>query len=110
MSTDALALLDGAVSVLRGIAPGLSSDAKYAVLLAANAVATARRDVALAERSAAGRAGLPPDPSAIRSGAYDADAALYDSIFAHAALRAWIADPASLTDAERAAQVEGGSG
>lgn len=107
---DALALLDGAATVLRAAAPALSGDGRYAVLLSANAVATARRDIAMADRLEAARAAIAVDPAAIRAGAHDGDAALYARILAYAALRAWIADPAALTPAERSANIEGGSG
>jgi hypothetical protein len=107
VSTDALDLLDGAAAVLRELAPTLGGEARYTALLSANAIATARRDLALRDRSAAARAGLPADAGAIRSGAHDGDATLYGRIFAHAVLRAWIADPSALTEAERAAFVEG---
>lgn len=95
MTDAALALLDGSAAVLREIAPGLPGDARYAALLTASAVATARRDVALAPRIAAARAELPADPAAIRAGRHDGDRALYDRLLALAELRAWIADPGS---------------
>jgi Domain of unknown function (DUF6285) len=106
MTADALALLDGAASVLRAAAPTLSGEGRYAALLSANAVATARRDLAMAARSEAARAAIGADAAAIRSGKHDEDAALYGRLVAYTALRAWIADPNALTDAERAAYVE----
>jgi hypothetical protein len=106
----AVALIDGASAVLRRVALTLTGDARYAVLLAANAVATARRDLATSALAEAARAALPQDPAAIRSGVHDDDAALYGRLVAYAALRAWVADPGSLTEAERAAYVDGGPG
>ena len=75
------------------------------MLLAANAVATARRELALGGRAEAAGADLPADLRAIRAGDHDRDRALYDRLLAHAVLRAWIADPASVTEAERAAHI-----
>lgn len=107
MSDDALALLDGTVPVLREVAKTLTGHARFAVLLSANAIETSQRALALRDRCEAARRALPQDPAAIRSGAHDGDVALYDDLVAHAALRAWIADPASVTEAERAAHVDG---
>jgi hypothetical protein len=105
--TDALALLDSAASVLRAAAQSLSGEGRYAALLSANAVTSARRDVAMAERTEALRAALAADTAAIRAGGHDDDAALYERLVAYTALRAWIADPNALTDAERSEYVEG---
>lgn len=97
MSGDAMDLLDGAAALLRALAPSLSAEARYLALLSANAVATARRDVALAPRVAAARAALGADPAAItaaiRAGRHDDDAALHARLVALAELRAWVADP-----------------
>ncbi len=98
MTDAAFALLDATAAVLRDLAPGLAGDARYVALLSASAVATARRDLALAPRIAAARAALPADPAPIRDGRHDADRALYDRLLAHAALRAWVADPAAAPD------------
>jgi hypothetical protein len=59
MTNDALALLDGAADLLRAVAPSLSGEGRYAVLLSANAVATARRDIAMGR---ARRPRAPPYP------------------------------------------------
>jgi hypothetical protein len=109
MSTDALALLDGAAGVLRGVAPSLPGEGRYAALLATNAVATARRDIAMRERTEAARAALAVEVAAIRAGAHDDDAALHARLVAHAVLRAWVADPASVTPAERSLHVGAGT-
>jgi hypothetical protein len=109
MTDAALALLDGSAAVLREIAPSLTGDARYAALLTASAVATARRDIALAPRIAAARAGLPVAAADIRAGRHDGDRALYDRLLAHAALRAWVADPASAPDPDPAARPEAGA-
>jgi hypothetical protein len=95
VSTDALSLLDGAAEVLRALAPTLPGEGRYAALLSASAVATARRDLALSERIAAARAALPEGSAAIRAGRHDGDAVLYAKLLAHTSLRAWVADPAS---------------
>lgn len=106
--TETLNLLDGAATTLRDVAGSLGGEARYAVLLSASAVATARRDLATAARSDARRAALGADGAAIRAGAHDDDAALYARLVAFSALRAWVADPKAPTEAERAAHVEGG--
>ncbi len=110
MKSDALSLLDGAAALLRDTAPTLAGEARYAALLSANAVATARRDLALAARSEATRAAIAADVAAIRAGVYDDDDALYQRLLAHTALRAWITDPNALGAAERQVYVEGGTG
>ena len=102
MSTEALALLDGVAGVLRAAAPALPGDGRYTALLSANAVATARRDLASAARVAAARSAITADKAAIRSGRHDGDTALHERLLAHAALRAWVTDPGALTAAERA--------
>lgn len=106
MTDAALVLLDSSASVLRDLAPGLTGEARYAALLTANAVATARRDIALADRIAAARAALPSDHAAIRDGRHDGDAALYGRLLAHAALRAWVSDPTSAPDPALAPEPE----
>lgn len=103
MSQDALALLDSAAAVLRAAAPALPGDGRYTALLAANAVATARRDLAVAARAEAARAAIGTDVAAIRAGRHDDDDALYARLRLHAALRAWVADPGSVTPDERRA-------
>lgn len=108
MTTDALALLDSAAAVLRAAAPSLPGEGRYTALLTASAVSTARRDLALRARSAAARDALPADAAAIRAGRHDDDADLYARLHAYAALRAWITDPGSVSDDERAAFVEAG--
>lgn len=104
MTDAALALLDGSAAVLRDLAPGLPGDARYAALLTASAIATARRDLALAPRIAEARAALPRTSAPIRDGRHDADPALYARLLAHSALRAWVADPASAPDPAAAPQ------
>jgi hypothetical protein len=108
MTADALALLDGAAAVLRAAAPSLSGEGRYAALLSANAVGAARRDLAMRDRSEAACAAIGAEVAAIRAGAHDEDAGLYRQLVAYAAVRAWVADPGSVSDAERAAYVEAG--
>ncbi|MEJ1161707.1 hypothetical protein [Prosthecomicrobium sp. N25] len=107
MNPDSMALLTMASTVLRGVAPQLNGDERYAVLLAANAVDTARRDAVAGDRSDAAGFAPPPDPAAIRSGLHDDDAALYRRLMARSVVLAWIANPSSVTDAERAAHLGG---
>lgn len=107
MTDETLALLDGTVAVLRETAPTLPGDGRYAALLCASAVATARRRLAARARAEAARVAVAVEPAAIRAGAHDDDAALYERLVAHAAIRAWIADPSSLTEAETAAHLGG---
>lgn len=107
MTADALALLDSAADVLRAAAPTLPGDGRYTALLTANAVSTARRDLALGARLVAAGAAIPAATAAIRAGQHDDDAGLYARLHACAALRAWVADPGSLSDDERAAYLEG---
>lgn len=98
MSPDALALLDGAASVLRASAGTLSGEARYTALLCANAIATASRE------AEAGSDALSDNPAlrdAIRAGVHDGDAALHARLLASAAVRAWIADPDALLPRER---------
>ena len=102
MSADVLALLDSSAGVLRATAPTLSGEGRYAALLSANAIATARRELVSADRLASTGAAVAADAAAIRAGLHDDDAALYDRLVAHAALRAWVTEPGSLTAEERA--------
>ncbi|HSM12919.1 MAG TPA: hypothetical protein VLA66_02545 [Thermoanaerobaculia bacterium] len=98
----ALDLLSEAHQSLRqDLAPALGGEARLSALLAANAVATARREVALCARLAAAAAELPRDPEAIRSGAHDDDVETYKRILAVAVLRAHVADPSAVTEDER---------
>ena len=100
MTPEGLDLLDEAARLLReDLAPTLTGGARYRALLAANAVAMASRE--------AGMAGETQDDAAlvaaIRAGAHDGDEAVYGQLLAQAARRAWVADPAALTEPERAA-------
>lgn len=105
--TSALDLLSEAHRVLREqVAPGLDGEARLAVLLAANAVATARRELALGARLTAAEAELLPDASAIRHGARDDDGATYARLMTVAVLRAHVADPSILTERERRTWIE----
>ena len=102
MSGDALDLLDEAVATLRErLAPELSGEARYLALLAANAVATACRETRLGAAAEADPGETARLARAIREGLHDGDAALFDTLLAEAARRAWIADPAELSEAER---------
>lgn len=103
MSSDAVSLLDRAAALLRETAPTLSGEGRYIMLLAANAIAIARRDVAAAPRVAKTDAETGSVAAAIRAGEHDDDAALHARLIASAVLRAWVTDPGSLTPAERAA-------
>lgn len=99
--SDAPDLLAEAERALReGLAPALQGEARYLALLAAKAVATARRALAAEAALAAAEAALCADPAAIRAGAHDGDAALSARLLEAARLRAWIADPAALTPDE----------
>ena len=99
--SDALDLLAAAQRALREeLAPRLDGEARYLALLAANAVATARRELVVVEPLAALGAAASAEAAAIRAGAYDGDAALFGRLLAAARLRAWIADPSALTEAE----------
>ncbi|SNR70136.1 phosphotransferase family protein [Paracoccus sediminis] len=104
---DMLALLDGAASLLRETAPDLPGDGRYVALLSANAVAMARRGMAMGDRIRAARAAVDADAGAIRAGDHDGDAPLYGRLVADAALRAFVTDPGAVTPAESAAFVEG---
>lgn len=106
MTTEPLSLLDSIAHVLREYSRTVSGGARYPILLTANAVSMVRRDIAFQDLTKAARAALPAETSTIRSGAADDDRALYDRLVAHAVIRAWIADPNSVTDAERAAHIE----
>jgi hypothetical protein len=99
--SDALDLLAEAQRTLREeLAPRLDGEARYLALLASNAVATARRELVAAGPLAALGAAANADAAAIRAGAHDGDAALFARLLAAARLKAWIADPAALTEAE----------
>ena len=104
MTARGIDLLEQAATELReGLAPQLSGPARYQALLAVSAVATAAREaraapyLALAEAVLAGL-----DVAAIRAGAHDHDAGVHARLQTRAALRAWIADPRSLSAEERA--------
>lgn len=104
MTPDGLDLLDEAVTLLRQrLAPQLSGDLRYVALLTANAVATARREAAIAGQLEMESAGQKAWADAIRCGAHDYDAPLYKQLLRQAALRSWVADPDALTDPERKA-------
>lgn len=99
--SDAPDLLAEAQRTLREeLAPRLDGEARYLALLAANAVATARRELVVAGPLAALGAATGADTAAIRAGAHDDDAALFGRLVAAARLRAWIADPSALTEDE----------
>lgn len=100
--TKALELLSEARRVLQtGLAPSLSGEARLTARLAANAVATAEREIALAGRLAVAEAALPHAVDGIRAGRHDGDEDLYRRLFALAVLRAHIADPSAPTAEER---------
>ncbi len=85
--TNALDLIAEAEATLRHrIAPG-GPDARYHALLAANALAMARRELRHPPQD------VTADVGAIRAGTHDDDAALHARLLAAARLRAWIADP-----------------
>ena len=100
-------LLDQAATELRQtLAPQLTGAARYHALLAANAVATAAREARAAPHLATAEAALAGlDPAAIRAGAHDQDADLHARLKTRAALRAWIANPRSLSPEDRAAHL-----
>lgn len=94
---DALDLIAAAEEALRrDIAPG-GADARYHALLAANALATARRALSLHPAP-----DVPADAAAIRAGARDDDRSLHAALLADARHRAWVADPACLDPDDRA--------
>jgi hypothetical protein len=99
----AVELLATTATVLRELAPTLPSDGRYIALLTANAVATARREAAVADRLAASAEAIGASPAAIRAGRHDDDADLYRRLLADAALRAWVADPNAPSADERSA-------
>ena len=102
MSGDARELLDEAVVTLRDeLAPGLSGEARYLTLLAANAVGTARRELSLNAAPETERCAVRRLVAAIREGRHDDDDALLAELLAEAARRAWVADPATLSATER---------
>ncbi|MCG6112728.1 MAG: hypothetical protein MEQ74_11170 [Paracoccus sp.] len=93
--TDALELIAAAEQALReDIAPG-GTDARYHALLAANALAMARRELARPPQD------TTADVAAIRAGAHDGDADLHKALLAAARGRAWVADPGSLDPADQ---------
>jgi hypothetical protein len=101
MKSDGLALLETAAAVLQELAPRLGGDERYAALLVANGVETSRRAWLMESRAGSENAPPPEAVAAIRSGAHDDDAALHARLTHSAVLRAWVANPASVTDAER---------
>ena len=101
--TAPLNLLDEAARLLREeIAPTLTGTERYHGLLAAKAIDTARRELALAPQLAMREAALPTSVAPLRDGRHDDDAVLHASLLDAAILRAHVADPQALTDAERA--------
>jgi hypothetical protein len=99
--SDAPDLLAEAQRALREeLAPRLDGEARYLALLAANAVATARRGMIAGAALAAAERAVGAEAAAIRAGAHDDDAALPGRLLAAARIRAWVADPAVLTEAE----------
>ena len=103
MTDPMLDLLDEAVTILRTrLADSLSGEQRYLALLTANAVATARREAQIRERLEEVRKRIDVPAADIRNGRHDGDGALYDRLREHVILRAWIADPATLSDEERA--------
>ena len=107
---DARAILAAAESLLRqDLAEHAKGDLRYKALLSANAVAMAERELALSEVSAdAAVSGVTPH--AIRSGRHDGDHALAGAILRESAIRAFIANPAALTEAEQADFLQGDHG
>ncbi|MCC5985253.1 MAG: hypothetical protein JJU42_12900 [Rhodobacteraceae bacterium] len=96
-------LVQAATELREGLAPRLSGAARYQALLAANAVATAAREARAAPHLARAEEALADlDLAAIRAGAHDSDSALHARLRACAAIRAWIADPRSLSAQDRA--------
>ena len=104
MTPRGIDLLTQAATELReGLAPQLSGAARYQALLAANAISTAAREARAATHLARAEAALADlDVTAIRTGAHDSDTALHARLRARAAICAWIADPRSLSAADRA--------
>ena len=84
-------IAEAEAALRRDIAPG-GPDARYHALLAANALAMARRELSHPSQDA------PADVAAIRAGAHDDDAALHARLLAAARHRAWIADPDSIEE------------
>lgn len=106
---DARALLAATKDVLRDdLAEHAKGDLRYKALLSANAVAMAERELAFAAQSeAAVVSGVTPED--IRGGKHDADHALIKAILREAAIRAYIANPDALTEAEIADYLEVGA-
>jgi aminoglycoside phosphotransferase (APT) family kinase protein len=110
---DAHALLSAAESVLRDeIAPHAKGDLRYKALLSANAVAMAAREQVLTDTVDQARV-TGVTVADIRTGQHDGDERLAASILHEAAIRAWVASPRALSEAERVAhlpQESGGTG
>ncbi|MEM8877675.1 MAG: hypothetical protein AAGD23_07360 [Pseudomonadota bacterium] len=106
---DARALLAATVDVLReDLAEHAKGDLRYKALLSANAVAMAERELAFAAQSAAAViSGITPED--IRGGKHDADHELIEVVLREAAIRAYIANPDALTEAEKVDYLEVGA-
>lgn len=105
MTQHLISILEEAAANMRDkIAQQTKGEPRYLALLSANAVAIAARELRVADQLAA-----EPDIDieAIRNGAHDDDMALYEELKKRVALRAWIADQDSLSEAERARYVDG---
>ena len=103
----ALDLLSEAHQSLRNdLAPTLGGDARLSALLAANAIATARRELALCRKLTKAAADLACSRQAIRSGAHDDDEEAYRRLLGLAVLRAHVADPSTVTEEERRTWIE----
>ncbi|MDP5307416.1 hypothetical protein [Paracoccus spongiarum] len=99
----ALDLLDDTARVLReDLAAALTGEQRYQALLAANAIATARRAIAVSARLQAAEGAIGADVAAIRAGRHDGDAALHGRLLHAARLRAFVADPVALSPEDRA--------
>lgn len=96
------ALLEQTAETLRTeLAAQLAGETRYLALLAANAVAIAAREAACSARLTTLASALDGiSVAAIRAGHHDADVDLHARLTAHAAVRAWIADPSTLNPAE----------
>ena len=89
-------LLAGAEAALGRLDP----QDRTAPKLIAKAIATARREIEAANEIARAEAALPS--GSIRGGALDGDENAHAVLLRLAALRAWVANPKALTDAELA--------
>ena len=106
MTRQAIDLLNETITVLRHeLAVKASGEVRYLALLSANAVATAARELSIADRYRL-VGNDEADIMAIRSGQHDGDAALFERLQRHQALQAWIADPANLDEAETASFID----